>query len=299
MSLRGRVRRPFNEGMAPQRPASHVISEEGVASIKKSFRSVGWATQEIGREFDYGEDLLVRIFENSQATPYTFFVQAKSATGTRVVGDGRYLSCRVKHSHLQSWETFWEPVIFAVWDSTDDVTYWELVQAPERPAKQSQTGARLYVPTDNILDPEGLARIAARTRLRHQQLQREQQGAEVLVGMLENLLGVTIYYRPQAGLLAVGDRSGSLQVTVFGRLKERLERLEELSGQPLESLAEDMLEDFADTLQSPGPFEVRDFTGSIRQLSTVAEFWRHLKRSGELREASPAPAATSAPLNTA
>jgi len=254
--------------------------------------------QEIDREFDYGEDLLVRIFENGEATPYTFFVQAKSASAMRVVGGGRYLSCRVKLSHLQSWETFWEPIIFAVWDSTNDVTYWELVQSPERPAKQSQTGARLYVPTVNTLDPEGLTRIAARTRLRHQQLLREHQGAKVLVGMLENLLGAKIYYRPQAGLLAVKDRSDGVRVTVFGRLQERLERLEELSGQPLESLAKDMLEHFADTLESPGPFEVRDFTGSTRRVSTAAEFWRHLKRAGELQEVSAAPDAPSGPLNS-
>jgi hypothetical protein len=269
--------------MAPQRPVSHVISEEGTASIKKSFRSAGWALQEIGREFDYGEDLLVRIFDNGEATPYTFFVQAKSVSDTRVVSGGRYLSCRVKSSHLQSWATFWEPVIFAVWDSADDVTYWEVVQSPERSAKQSRTGARLYVPTDNILDPEGLTRIAARTRLRHQQLQREHQGAEILLGMLENLLGAKIHYDPQAGFLAVQDQSGDVKVTVFGRLQERLERLEELSGQPLESLAKAMLEDFTNVLESPGPFKVRDFAGNIQQLSTAAEFWRHLKRAGELR----------------
>lgn len=287
--------------MAPQRPPSHVISEESVDSIKKSFRSAGWAIQELGRKFDYGEDLLVRIFENREKTPYTFFVQAKSTNDmpSRVISGGRYLSYPVKLSHLQSWEMFWEPVIFAVWDSADDVTYWELVQSPERAARRSRTGARLYVPTDNTLDPEGLARIAARARLRHEQLQREQQGAEILVDMLENLLGVKISYRPQAGFLAVEDGSGGLQVTVFGRLKERLERLEELSGQPLESLASNMLEDLVDKLQSPGPFEVRDVTGNIRQLSTPAEFWRYLKRSGELRAASAAPAATSAPLGTA
>ena len=43
-----------------------------------------------------------------------------------------FLSYPVDSSHLQSWERFWEPVILAVWDPADDVTYWEMIQFPEQ-----------------------------------------------------------------------------------------------------------------------------------------------------------------------
>jgi hypothetical protein len=277
--------------MAPKRSPSHVLAEEAVASATKSFRSRGWAIENLGREYDYGEDLLVRIFENGEPTPYSFFVQVKSDSNIaqRMVSGGMFLSYPVSSSHLQSWERFWEPVILAVWDPADDVTYWEMIQLPERPARWSRASARIYVPADNTLDAEGLARIAVRTRLRYEQVQCEQQGAQVLISMLESLLDVRIGYYPQAGFLVVEEPPDSLRVTVFGRMKERLERLEELSGQPLESMAGEMLRGFVDKLESSGAFEIYDAAGNARRVETAAEFLRYLKRAGELRSVSESP----------
>jgi Domain of unknown function (DUF4365) len=263
---------PLSEGMAPKRPRSHVLGEEGEASAAKAFRSQGWTVEKLSR--DYGEDLLVRIFENGEATPYTFYVQVKSDSNLarRMVSNGAFLSYPIRFSHLQSWEKFWEPVIFAVWDPVHAVTYWEMIQSPERPIRRSQTGARIYTPTDNTLDAEGLARIDARTRSRYEQLEREQHGAQALITMLESLLDVRIGYYPQNGLLMVEEPSARLRVTVFGRIKERLERLEELSGQPLETMANEMLRGFADKLESPGPFETYDAAGNVQHVETAAEF---------------------------
>jgi hypothetical protein len=58
-----------------QHPRSHRIEDLSRNRLRDAFNSVGWIVGAL-RE-DYGEYLLVRIFEQSVATPLAFFVQAK------------------------------------------------------------------------------------------------------------------------------------------------------------------------------------------------------------------------------
>ncbi len=59
-----------------QRPHSHRIEDLSRNRLRDAFNSVGWVVEDLRK--DYGEDLLVRIFEQGVATPLSFFVQAKA-----------------------------------------------------------------------------------------------------------------------------------------------------------------------------------------------------------------------------
>ena len=59
-----------------QRPRSHRIEDLSRNRLRDAFNSVGWVVEDLRK--DYGEDLLVRIFEQGVATPVAFFVQAKA-----------------------------------------------------------------------------------------------------------------------------------------------------------------------------------------------------------------------------
>lgn len=64
----------------PQRPRSHEVEDLSRNRLRDAFNGVGWTVEDLRK--DYGEDLLVRIFDNGIATPLSFFVQAK---GTDVI----------------------------------------------------------------------------------------------------------------------------------------------------------------------------------------------------------------------
>jgi hypothetical protein len=60
----------------PKRPRSHEIEEFSRGRLRDLFGRLGWVVWDLHP--DYGEALLVRIFTNGAATPYSFFVQAKA-----------------------------------------------------------------------------------------------------------------------------------------------------------------------------------------------------------------------------
>src|SRR5437764_13417330 len=111
-----------------QRPRAHLLETLSRDHLTTLFGQRGWTVESI--KYDYGEDLLVRVFHNGKATPFIFFVQAKaySSTQSLLIRRGRYLSVPVDADHLASWRNFREPVVFAVWDRSSNVTYWQTVQ---------------------------------------------------------------------------------------------------------------------------------------------------------------------------
>jgi hypothetical protein len=143
----------------PRRPRSHQLEDLSRVRLHEAFNSVGWTVEDLRK--DYGEDLLVRIFDNGVATPLSFFVQAKatdkiqeytSNTGLFVVP--------IERRHVQHWSQFWEPVLVSLWDSETKRTYWTCVQTylstEEGKAALSNASERLRIPVDKLLDPMGL-----------------------------------------------------------------------------------------------------------------------------------------------
>jgi hypothetical protein len=184
---------------------------------------------------DYGEDLLVRVFEDGVATPLMFFTQCKGtdSVGNYISRGKRKLLFPVKMRHIEHWDRFWEPVILSVWDSKTDRTYWECIQSylsshygKVALAKANETKAdTLRIPVENVLDGHGLARIKSITRIRFERFELERTGAQVLVKLLEEQLNLKIEYNPKAGILITEAPGESPTFRVFGSALEMLEEL--------------------------------------------------------------------------
>jgi hypothetical protein len=124
----------------------------------------------MGLHPDYGEDLLVRLFAEGNATHYSFFVQAKATDHIDRYIDKteQYLSFPVDVEHLEHWKRFWEPVILTVWDADSDITYWEIIQDYLEDTDRDSSRKKIHVkiPMTNVLDNEGLMAIVERTKSR-------------------------------------------------------------------------------------------------------------------------------------
>src|SRR5712664_1933706 len=192
-----------------RRPRSHQIEDLSRDRVRSAFNSLGWTVEDLRK--DYGEDLLVRIFEAGVATPLMFFTQCKGTDSVEnyISRGKRNLLFPVKMRHIEHWDRFWEPVILSVWDSKTDRTYWECIQSylsshygKVALAKANETKAdTLRIPVENVLDGDGLTRIKSITRIRFERFEVERTGAQVLVKLLEEQLNLKIEYNPRAGIL--------------------------------------------------------------------------------------------------
>lgn len=229
--------------MPIRRTHSHALEDQSLRRIASVFEARRWTVERITR--DYGEDLLVRVFADGDATPLLFFVQAKAFTSTRklVVKQGRYLSVPLDPAHLQSWRGFREPVILAVWDAETDVVYWQAVQTAlsvaERRAewkRRKAPRARLWVPTQNILDSLSVPQIEARAHAAWYELEREREGARVLIASLREQLGLTVSFEPRHGIVAIPKGkfvpapAGGERMYPFGRFAREIEQVAALLG---------------------------------------------------------------------
>jgi hypothetical protein len=100
----------------PERARTHELEAMSRNRLRFLFEEVGWTVQDIAH--DYGEDLLVRIFNNGNPTPWFFYVQAKATDNINkyILKDKKYLSFPVKQQRLYKLTMFWEPVLLTIWD---------------------------------------------------------------------------------------------------------------------------------------------------------------------------------------
>jgi hypothetical protein len=271
--------------MPPARPRSHVNADQSISRLQQHFQSVDWTAEVLNK--DYGEDLLVRIFEGGDPTPYSFFVQAKATDDiTNYSIKGRqYLSYPFRVNHLENWDKFWEPVVLVIWDAINDVSYWEIAQSPERPSStRGSKERRCYIPLDNQLNNEGIARIAARTKRRFERFENERRGASVLIDMLEEALGMKIDYDPQNGWLIVAQPDGGAKITAFGKAAERVADLQKRTGKDIESILVDSVDLYRQLADSSG-IQIQDASGQIvHEWRDVNEMMRWVERRTEIQE---------------
>jgi hypothetical protein len=211
----------------PQRPRSHEVEDLSRNRLRDAFNGVGWTVEDLRK--DYGEDLLVRIFDNGIATPLSFFVQAKgtdaiqnyaSATGPIFVP--------LKREHVNHWREFSEPVIVALWDSKADRIYWNCVQTylftEEGKTALAAATETLRIPVNLPLDATGLLWIHSITKSRFERSQDERQGVQALIDLLREHLKLEIEY--DAGGLVLVTPPGELPIAgFFGRMAEKVDDL--------------------------------------------------------------------------
>jgi hypothetical protein len=256
-----------------------------IIRMHEAFLSLGWTTEILDK--DYGEDLLVRIFDQGNATPYTFYVQAKSVESLKrhTRKDGSYIRYPIDFEHLRHWNDFWDPVFLMLWDRETNVVYWDMVQDAEMPLDMSGKRAKILIPKDRRLDRDGLLRVRRKTISRHKRFQREKEGAGALVEVLAQSLDAMVEYDPESGILAIVRDSGNPDVFLFGELQQLATEIAEFRGcTPQEVLSEafSLTEKVIKSIESGRPFRLCDPEGNIdAQFATVEELNDYLECLGD------------------
>jgi hypothetical protein len=277
----------------PKRPRSHELEELSINQLRIAFTNAGCIVENL--HHDYGEDLIVRVFRNNKATSESFFIQAKATETTQkyMRRDGKSLSFPIKRHHIEHWEKFWEPVILTLWDAKTNTTYWEFIQTftesyeGQKALKRKSESVSVVIPSDNKLDENGVIRILARTQSRFQRLHQEQEGANVLIGLLEENLGIKIEYNPQAGLLSITQPDGKLEFVAFGKTLAKLEQLEIATGKNKKEIIENAIKDTYELVISQpedGSFIETNANGEIIKYKSMYEWWQSQQREIEINE---------------
>lgn len=109
------------------RPRSHQLEDQSRTKLRQLFESAGWTVDEIHK--DYGEDLIVRIFEGGRATSDYFLVQVKATDDIRrFVNVQGVAEIPVRTSTAVAWNGMVQPVLLILWDARADLLYWSHVQ---------------------------------------------------------------------------------------------------------------------------------------------------------------------------
>lgn len=269
----------------PKRTRSHQLEDISRDRLHNLFASAGWTVEDLAK--DYGEDLLVRIFENGEATHFSFFVQAKATDNITRYLPKRQDSIRypVSSKHLAHWNKFQEPIILTLWDSQSGSTYWICIQdaldATEVSDLRLRKKTRISMPLDCKLNAEGISRIRDITLARHKRLERMTEGTNVLIELLEAELGAKVQFSPN-GVLISEKQEGESDLLLFGQPAEMLEELAKRRASSLEEAFNFALENSLSEVQKhekTGMLSVRNMnTGEfeLRKMSDE-EIKRHAR----------------------
>jgi len=283
----------------PKRPRKHVIEDIARARLHRDFSNIGWTVEDLDR--DYGEDLLVWIFERENATPWSFYVQSKATDriDTLLMKDGRNVAFSITSQHAQHWERFWEPVVLAIYDSKSDVTYWEIIQSYLESTRglcvdDPRKTVTIHVPTDNLLDEEGLLRLRNITKSRFERFEAQKEGAQVLIEELRRQWKVDIEYDPEWGYLELPkgkfltDKSGNSTITAFGRFASQFQRMEKKHGINPKLAFEgsiELIHKIVSAYKEGAKLQVLRKNGVVvQEFETLEDLLRHARRKQELDE---------------
>lgn len=283
----------------PKRPREHIIEDLARAQLHQVFTRVGWSSEDLDQ--DYGEDVLVRIFDNGITTPWSFLVQSKGTDNLEryLAKDGKNISFPIRSTHIEHWNRFWEPVVLAIYDASTEITYWEVIQTfldsiEDSDSSKPRKSISVQVPTDNLLDAEGLQRLRNLTKNRFQRFEAQKEGANILIDELHKQWGVNIEYEPQFGVLMLPkgefkpDASSGRTVTAFGQFAAQLERFKDKYGiDPQKSVAGsiDIMYQIVMAYKDGAKLQVRDKDGAvINEWETLEDLQRHVDRQAELED---------------
>jgi hypothetical protein len=264
--------------MSPKRPRSHLNADLSVTRIQEAFLSMGWTVEILNQ--DYGEDLLVRIFDDENATPYTFYVQAKSTDRTRKRG-GDHVRYAITFDHLQHWTELWDPVFLMLWEKESGNVLWDMIQQPSTPIDTSGKKAKVLIPRCQTLNPEGLENIRAKTISRHQRLAREQSATDALVSLLKEATGADVQYDANAGIMSITEENGRPSFVFFGHMQRIVDALCKGRGVSVEELLEIAITQHAEattTLRSGKPYNMTLRDGRTLRFSSEDELNTYLDR---------------------
>ena len=223
----------------PHRTRGHLIEDESRDYLRTLFHQVGWVVEDLYH--DYGEDLLVRVFDEGETTPLLFFVQVKATDRlSRYLREVDRLEVPLSRAHVLAWNRLLEPVLIVVWDSQTDIAYWQSIQAfldtPLGLQRLSKAGGSIHVriPTANILDRNALPSIRSLAENRLSRALRDRERADILCDLLEDA-GYEIEDDGASGEVIVIRRpDGDYEFLPYGKLLAKLEAESERLGMSLQ-----------------------------------------------------------------
>lgn len=131
----------------PTRARTHELEDESHTKFRAA-RPSAWPVHKIDGSDDYGRDLLVEIFEDSQPTGNEFSVQLKATE--KLQGAPKV---RLKLTTLNHWDDQPSPTLIVLWDATSDRLFYEwahrLPWADPKRERKTRT-----VPVPNVWTPE-------------------------------------------------------------------------------------------------------------------------------------------------
>lgn len=237
----------------PTRPRQHILEDLAHAALRREFSKAGWTIEKLSE--DYGEDFLVRVFEEGHATPFSIYLQSKATDHIERYKskDLANISYPIETGHLKHWERFWEPVILTVYDAATGSTYWRVIQpwiesltTSRRNSLSCQSTSRVSIPVRNILDESGINRLSTYTEQRFNRFRREQDGANFLIECLKESIGLEIEYDAQNGILIVPNGTfqkgdGGAEFILFGKTGAMLSEIAENAGKTAQQALIDLI----------------------------------------------------------
>ncbi|MDX1521454.1 MAG: DUF4365 domain-containing protein [Anaerolineae bacterium] len=136
--------------------------------FRERLEQFGWVATR--PDEDLGEDFIVHIYFEGQATGVTFHAQIKSITNLDRRRKGDYLIYDdIKVKDLKHWQEFSLPVVLFIWDVDRREGRWALVADviedldKRRPNwRENKSKTRVYLPWENTTDDVGLKRLTRR-----------------------------------------------------------------------------------------------------------------------------------------
>lgn len=117
---------------------------------------------------DLGEDFIVHIYFERQATGTSFYVQEKSVVNLPKREKNEFLPYSFEVKDLKHWESFVQPVILVIWDIKLREGRWALWNgidgviehtSQKRPNWRNQKNTLVYIPSNNKTDDDGLVKL--------------------------------------------------------------------------------------------------------------------------------------------
>ncbi len=115
-------------GPRKRRTREHIIADLSINYFERQVLLTGHTAERIVH--DYGLDMVVlTYFDAGEPEAGLIYAQVKATDQLELVGNGRFVSCRIERAHLRGWlpETF--PVILIVYDAIHDRAWWLYIQA--------------------------------------------------------------------------------------------------------------------------------------------------------------------------
>lgn len=228
----------------PKRPYPHTLGDKAHTQIRLIFLNEGWAVSDIHP--DYGEDLLVRIFNKETSHPLYFFVQSKGVEDLKktkyLTEDGTSISFPIETKHIEDWQHFLEPVVLVVWDEATGKAYWQIIQDALEGYKQKEKGKEFHIriPVRNTLNKNGIKIIAMRTIKRFNRYEQSDEMTNILCNYFEKTLNVKIDYDEEEGIASIEYPEGdiAIQFLFCGKALKLVEKIAYLEGVSEETLSD-------------------------------------------------------------